>query len=264
MLIDLAFIAAGLSLVMTLAWVFQWRVGNAGWVDAFWTAGIGLGGVAAALFPIPGSASPTPRQELLAALVAIWAIRLGVHLALRTAHGPEDARYNNFRKEWGGSFQVKLFLFLQIQALAAVLLVSAILLAARNPAPGLTIADLLGALILAIAIAGEGIADSQLRRFKSLPANRGRVCDVGLWSWSRHPNYFFEWLVWLAYPVIAVDFSGAYPWGWLALMAPAFMYWLLVYVSGIPPLEAAMLRSRGGLYAAYQARTHAFIPMPPR
>jgi len=128
----------------------------------------------------------------------------------------------------------------------------------------LSIADGLGALILAIAIAGEGIADAQLRQFKSLAANRGRVCDVGLWRWSRHPNYFFEWLVWLAYPVIAIDLTGAYAWGWLALLAPAFMYWLLVYVSGIPPLEAAMLRSRGQLYKAYQARTHAFIPMPPR
>ena len=109
------------------------------------------------------------------------------------------------------------------------------------PGDGLRPADYLGALILLIGIAGEALADAQLRAFRTDPANKGRVCDVGLWRWSRHPNYFFEWFGWLAYPVIGISFSDplSYPWGFAALLGPVFMYWILVYVTGIPPLEAA-------------------------
>ena len=105
------------------------------------------------------------------------------------------------------------------------------------------------------------MADRQLAAFKARPDSHGKVCDAGLWAWSRHPNYFFEWLVWCACPCFAV--SAAWPWGWAALLAPAMMYWLLVHVSGIPPLEAAMLRSRGPAYRAYQQRVAAFFPRPP-
>ena len=117
---------------------------------------------------------------------------------------------------------------------------------------------------MAIAVCGEGLADWQLNRFKSNPANKGGINDIGLWSWSRHPNYFFEAFGWLAYPLIAIDLTGHYPWGFLALAGPACMYWLLVYVSGIPPLEEHMLRSRGEAFRAYQRRTNAFFPGPPR
>ena len=116
------------------------------------------------------------------------------------------------------------------------------MLAAHNPNPDLRIQDLVGLATLMVAIVGEAIADRQLRAFKGDPANRNAVCDIGLWRWSRHPNYFFEWLSWLAYPIIAIDFAGYNPYGWLALAAPACMYWVLVHVSGIPPLEDHMLR----------------------
>jgi steroid 5-alpha reductase family enzyme len=82
-----------------------------------------------------------------------------------------------------------------------------------------------------------------------------------LWRWSRHPNYFFQWLGWLAYPIIAI--SPDYAWGWASLLAPAFMYWILVHVTGVPPLEAQMLRSRGERYREYQSRTSVFFPLPP-
>jgi len=155
-----------------------------------------------------------------------------------------------------------MFWFLQSQAAVGVLLALSIALAAHNPHPGPRLQDVAGALLLVLAIVGEATADRQLGRFKADPANRGAVCDVGLWHRSRHPNYFFEWLAWLAYPVIAIDFSGDNPWGWLALLAPACMYWVLVHVSGIPPLEDHMLRSRGDVFRAYQRRTRAFFPFP--
>jgi steroid 5-alpha reductase family enzyme len=257
----LAAIAVSLSVLMAGAWAVQQRTGNSGWVDTIWTLSLGLVGVGGALWPVAGAA-PTARQWLVAALVAIWSLRLGIHIALRTAGSTDDPRYAAFAKEWGADSPRKMFLFVQNQAFASIPLVFAIFVAARFPAEALRPQDYLGVLILLAGIAGEGVADAQLKRFREAPANKGEVCDAGLWRWSRHPNYFFEWFCWLAYPVIAV--SPNYPWGWATLLAPIFMYWILVHVTGIPPLEAQMLRSRGDRYRAYQARTSAFFPRPRR
>ncbi len=257
-------VTVGLSLAMLGAWALQRATGNAGWVDVVWTFTTGAGGVAYALAPTAGYV-PGPRAFLVAALVAIWSSRLGLHLAVRSARAMgEDARYAYFRQQWGDAFEGRLLGFLQIQALAAALLTLSILVAARNPAPGLKWTDFAGAAILAAAIAGEGLADRQLARFKSYRPNREAICDVGLWSWSRHPNYFFEWLGWLAYPLMAIDLAGRWPWGWLALTGPAFMFYLLRFASGVPPTEAAMAHSRGPTFARYQARVSAFFPLPPR
>ena len=157
-----------------------------------------------------------------------------------------------------------MFFLAQKQALVSIPLALSMVLAAWNPWPDLRLQDALGVLVLIVAIAGEGLADAQLRRFRADPANRNRICDIGLWGWSRHPNYFFEWFGWLAYPLLAIDLGGQYPWGWAALVGPACMYWLLVHVSGIPPLEAHMLERRRDEFRAYQARTNAFFPAPPR
>jgi steroid 5-alpha reductase family enzyme len=264
MIVPILLASLFLIIVMTAAWAYQRRVGNAGWVDVFWTFGLGLAGLGLALTPIPGKAGLTDRQMLIAVMVAIWSLRLGLHLAVRVGSHAEDVRYNGFRKDWGADFQRRIFWFLMIQAVAASLLAVSILLAVRNPVAGIGLLDWVGVVILAIAIGGEGIADAQLARFKSFAVNRGKVCDSGLWGWSRHPNYFFEWLVWVAFAVMAIDLTGAYPWGWFAITAPAFMYWLLVYVSGIPPLETLMLKSRGAAFVAYQSSTSAFFPLPPR
>jgi steroid 5-alpha reductase family enzyme len=137
-----------------------------------------------------------------------------------------------------------------------------VFLAAHTPVQGLRFQDLLAIFVAVTAIVGEGIADRQLRHFKSVASNTNGVCDRGLWAWSRHPNYFFEWLGWLAYPLFAIDLSGGYPLGWLALAGPVCMYWLLRHVSGIPPLEQHLMQSRGPAYRSYQARTSAFFPLP--
>jgi steroid 5-alpha reductase family enzyme len=256
----LAAIAVALSVLMAGAWLVQQRTGNSGWVDTIWTFSLGLTGAAGALWPIAGS-SPNPRQWLLATLVAVWSIRLGSHIARRTAGITDDPRYAAFAQEWGVDSPRRMFVFLQNQGLGSIPLVFSIFVAARFPHDALRIQDYLGVLVLLIGIAGEALADAQLKTFRSDPANKGRVCDVGLWGWSRHPNYFFEWFGWLAYPVIAI--SPEYGWGWVTLLAPVFMYWILVHVTGIPPLEAQMLRSRGERYRDYQSRTSAFFPLPP-
>ncbi len=257
-------IAASLALAvaMAIAWLVQWRTHNAGWADVVWTFSLGVAGGVYALFPVDAGA-PTARQYLVAAVAAVWSLRLGLHIAGRTRRGAEDARYAHFRSEWGATFQQTLFWFLQIQAAAAALLALSMLLAARNPAP-LSSLDAVACSVALIAIAGEAIADRQLRQFRADPAHRDDVCNVGIWGWSRHPNYFFEWLGWVAYPLFAIDPSGEYNWGWLAISAPLFMYGLLVHLSGIPPLEQHMLRSRGATFQKYQAHVSAFFPIPPR
>jgi steroid 5-alpha reductase family enzyme len=254
--------ALALSILMAGAWVARERTGNSGWVDTIWTFSVGLVGAGGALWPIGGDA-PNARQWLVAACVAAWSLRLGVHIAVRTSGISDDPRYAEFAKQWGQAAPQRMFLFLQNQAFGSIPLVFAIFVAAHAPGSALRPQDYLGALVLLVAIFGEAIADSQLKRFREQPTNRGQVCDIGLWRWSRHPNYFFEWLGWLAYPVIAIS-PDFYPWGWVALLAPAFMYWILVHVTGIPPLEAQMLRSRGERYRDYQSRTSVFFPLPPR
>ncbi|MEO3433590.1 DUF1295 domain-containing protein [Inquilinus sp. CAU 1745] len=255
-------LAVCLSATMAGAWLVALRTGRSGWIDAIWSLATGLFGAAAAFLPFAGD-EITTRQVLVAMLALVWSLRLGMHIAVRTARGGDDPRYRQLREEWGSAFRPRLFFFLQIQALVALALALSIMTAAHNPAPDLRFFDWLGVLVLILAVVGEAIADRQLSAFRADPENKGKVCDTGLWGMSRHPNYFFEWLGWLAYAVIAIDADGGYWWGWLALAGPLLMYWLLVHVSGIPPLEAHMLRSRGAAFRDYQHRVNAFWPGPP-
>ncbi len=254
-------LAACLSATMTRAWLVALRTGRSGWIDAIWSFATGGFGAAAALIPLADT-QISIRQVLVAVLALVWSLRLGIHIAVRTARGGDDPRYRQLREEWGDAFKIRLLWFLQIQALAALALALSIMLAAHNPAPGLKFSDWLGVAVLIVTVLGESIADRQLSAFRSDPANKGKVCDIGFWGMSRHPNYFFEWLGWFAYAIIAIDLTGAYHWGWLALTGPLLMYWLLVHASGIPPLEAHMLRSRGKAFRAYQHRVNAFWPGP--
>ena len=252
-------LALFLSLAMAGAWLVAERSGNHGWVDTIWSLSTGVAAVATALWPI-GAESWLPRQVLVAGLAAAWSLRLGLHILRRTLKGGDDPRYAALRREWGSSARRRLFQFLQIQALAGLVLALGVAAAAHNPLATWRIADGVAVALAIIAVLGEGTADRQLARFRAVLANRGRICDEGLWGMSRHPNYFFEWLGWLAYPLFAIDLAGAYPWGFVALLAPVLMYVLLVHASGIPPTEAHMLRTRGDAFQDYQRRVNAFWP----
>jgi steroid 5-alpha reductase family enzyme len=254
-------VAVFLSAAMAIAWLVAERTGRSGWIDAIWTFATGLGGSALALLALsPG----VWRPFLVAGLAALWSLRLGFHIVRRTARGGDDPRYQQLRVEWGERASARLFWFLQVQAAAGLVLTLSIAAAAHRPEIELDIRDALGVVVFGVAIFGESIADRQLARFGGDPKNRSKICDAGLWGYSRHPNYFFEWLVWVAFAMIAMAPAGHYPWGWFSLAAPALMYVLLVHVSGIPPLEAHMLRSRGDAFRLYQARVNAFLPGPPR
>ncbi len=258
-------IAVALSLLMSLSWSIERRTGNAGWIDTVWTFSVGLAGAGGALVPLASdSAENWPRRLLVVMAAAFWALRLGLHIAARTSGITDDPRYAALRQSYGANAAWQMWLLVQKQAVVSIPLVLAMFLAAHEAAPALRLQDWLAILVFAAAIGGEALADRQLLRFRRSASARSGICDIGLWRWSRHPNYFFEWLGWIGYPLIAIDLTGGYWWGWLALLAPACIYWLLVHVSGIPPLEEHMLKTRGAAFRDYQARTNAFFPWPPR
>lgn len=245
----------GTSVLLSAVWAVQLRTRNAGLVDAVWSWCLGGLGVLCAA----AGTAPAGTRLLLALLSGTWGLRLGTHLLLRNHGKPEDGRYRRFREQWGGRADFKLFWFFQLQALfAALLSIGFLPVAFRPEAPGPAALAAACGLWLA-AVAGEGLADWQLERFKQDPANRGQVCRRGLWRYSRHPNYFFECLHWLAYLPLAY---GAPLW-WLALAPPAVMAFLLLKMSGIPLTEAHLVQSRPG-YADYVRTTSAFVPWPPK
>ena len=256
----LAAVAVGwalMALAMLALWEVQRRRGDASVVDAAWTAGLGLLAVAYAV-ALPGVGG---RRLLVAALAGLWSARLAVHLVRDRVIGkPEDARYREMRRQWGARAQVEFFWYFQAQALAAALFSVPFLAAMANGRPFPNAWDAAGVAVWLAAVAGEWLADAQLARFRADPRHRGRTCRAGLWGWSRHPNYFFEWLHWWSYVLLAA--GGA--WWWLTLLGPAAMLYLLFRVTGIPKNEARALETRGEDYRDYQRRTSVFIPLPPR
>jgi len=240
----------------TGAWVLQLRTRNAGLVDPIWAFTLGL---IAVVYAAAGTAPATTRLAL-GIMGASWGLRLGLHLWLRNAGKPEDFRYAQFRAQWGAAADRNMFWFFQFQNVFTLALsASAFLPAAFRESNPPLVAFGLAALIWTVAVAGEGLADRQMERFRADPQNKGRVCRDGLWRYSRHPNYFFECVHWLAY----VPLAWGAPWGWAALAAPAIMAALLMKLSGVPLLEREMVKRRPG-YAEYIRTTNALIPWPPR
>ncbi|MGB0713917.1 MAG: DUF1295 domain-containing protein, partial [Gammaproteobacteria bacterium] len=244
----------GAALLMLLLWAVQWRTRNAGIVDVAWALGTGVLGV---LFALDADGDAT-RGLLLAVMIGFWGIRLGLHLGKRVSSESEDGRYRYMREHLGDRVQPAMFVFFQVQAVWALMFALPVwAAAAAQRAPDLL--DAIGLAVFVIAIGGESIADAQLAAFRQDPANKGRVCDRGLWRYSRHPNYFFEWLHWFAYPLIAWGAS----WWWITVVAIPVMLVFLLKVTGVPWTEQQSLRSRGDAYRRYQQRTSVFIPLPP-
>jgi len=246
------------AVVMAVAFLAVWatalRIRNAGIVDIAWAGGFS---VLALLYAALGSGW-APRRALIAGMTVIWSLRLSVYLYRRVMgeHPKEDGRYVELRRRWARNLPLKFLGFFQLQALLGVVLSAPMLLATANPAAALHPLEWVGTLLWLIAVVGEALADRQLARFRARPGNRGRVCDVGLWRYSRHPNYFFEWLVWCAYFV----FASASPQGWLSVYCPLLMLYFLFRVTGIPATEEQALRTKGDAYREYQRTTSAFVP----
>jgi len=244
------------ALLMAALWLVACARRDAGIVDVGWAGGLGL----LALLHAAVSPGDPARRALVAAMGALWAFRLAGDLALRMRGKGEDPRYAELRARWGASADRRFLPFFQLQAALDVVLSISFLVVASNPRSGIAWPEAVGMLVWVVAVGGETLADRQLAAFRAQPANRGRTCRSGLWRWSRHPNYFFEWVHWLAY----VPLAWGSTWWPATLLAPVMMLFLVVKVTGIPPTEAQSLRSRGADYEAYQRTTSAFFPWPPK
>ena len=247
---------AASALLLVALYLWQRRTHDATAVDAGWGASLALCALLYLLLA-PGSLA----QRLAIALpVAIENIRIASLVRNRLGKG-EDGRYQELRRRWRekGREQLTFAIFYQAQALLAAILSIPALLASFNR-DSLAPVQWIGIALWITAASLEATADRQLAAFRRDPANKGGVMDRGLWRYSRHPNYFFQTLTWVAYALIAVTA----PYGWIAFFAPALILYLVLFVTGVPPAEESSLRSRGDAFRAYQARTSVFVPWPPK
>jgi len=247
---------AVLTGLMIVLWWTHGRRGNAGIVDVAWTLGVGGLGLAYCATAFQGNPL---RRACLAVIVGMWAGRLAWHIWRRVQKMPEDGRYLALKEAWGETAAQKMFWFFLFQALAASLFSLPMLVAANN-SQAFGAFDWMAILVAAVAVLGETLADHQLQKFREAAGNRGKACRTGLWRYSRHPNYFFEWVHWFVY----VLFAWSAPWGWLTLLAPAAMLHFILNVTGVPPTERQALKSRGEDYRAYQNETSVFFPWFPK
>jgi steroid 5-alpha reductase family enzyme len=240
------------------AWAWCVKLRNFSPVDAFWAFGIGL----TSLFFLLGDSPAGGKQIAAAVLILVWSLRLGYHLAKRiTKHHPEeDSRYIKLREVWAGRENRSFFWFFQGQAISVFLLALPFYLIASDPDPAWHPLHVIGAIVTAAGLIGESLADRQMSAFKASDPDPKSICKKGLWKYSRHPNYFFESVIWVGIFLFALSS----PWGWTTLYAPAIITYLLLKVTGIPPTEASALKRKGEAYREYQRTTSPFIPMPPK
>ncbi len=250
--------AALLGVVFFVAWLWARRIGNYSIVDAVWALSFAP---VALLYTWLGTGW-LPRRLLIGALLAAWALRLGIHLTSRIAshHPAEDPRYAILRERWASRWAFLIFFL--AQGLLVWLLTLPVHLICSNASGHLQWLEIVGFGVWAIGLVGEAVADRQLKKFAR---NRNRdsdksVCQHGLWKYSRHPNYFFQSLLWWGLFLAAL----AAPWGWLAILAPLAMLYTLLRVTGIPLTEKLSVKNRGENYRRYQQTTSAFLPLPPK
>lgn len=240
--------------LMAVIWWLSVRIRNAGIVDIAWAGGFAP---IAIFYAAVGNGWPA-RRWLMAGMAGLWSARLCVHLYVRVMghHPVEDRRYAQLRAEWKANVNGKMFQFFQLQAVLLAVLSAPFLFVCRNVKPEFSALEIAGVVVWLVALAGESLADFQLKQFKADPANQGRVCEAGLWRYSRHPNYFFEWLIWMAFFAMA----AATPWGWVTVYGPALMLFFLLRVTGIPMTEELAVKTKGEPYRTYQKTTSAFVP----
>jgi len=243
------------ALIFHLSWAVTKKKSNVTAVDAIWASSI----PAICLIHALLSDADLPRRILVGLCISFWGARLSLHLWNdRVRSGQEDGRYAKFRRQWGGNADRNFWFLFQAQALLVFALSSFIWPSLINSTKFGAWYDYLGLSLWAVAITGQALADRQLKDFKA--KKTGKTLQAGLWRYSRHPNYFFEWVHWFAY----VFWAWGSDWELLALGGPILMLWFLIKVTGIPAAEEQSLRSRGDEYREYQRRTSAFIPWFPK
>lgn len=241
------------TIAFSLMWIFSLALRNAGIVDIFWGAGFVLLGF---FYFAQNPEASGFRGPLVLAMVTIWGIRLALHIGIRNAGAEEDFRYSAWRKQAGKAFWwISYFKVFLLQAVVLWIVSSPLLLAWRDSGnSGFSAPDAIGIGLWFFGFVFESTADLQLFLFKRNPLNKGKIMNTGLWSLSRHPNYFGEAVLWWGIGLVAFSASG-----WIAMVGPALITFSLVKVSGVSMLDAGLVERRPA-YADYIRTTPAFLP----
>lgn len=257
-LIPLIFSAwLSLAIVMSFFWLIAKKTNKAVVIDLAWTYSLGL---IPLFYALLGNFQWGMNTLICITLPLLWSLRLGYHIFQRIIKEGEDARYQEMRDRWGGGIEIKMFYIYQFQALTVIVLSLPYLVLLNGNKHLSLIPTILGLIIAVIAILGESIADKQLRQFKQNNRKQKAVCSTGLWRFSRHPNYFFEWLYWFSFPVISIGLNYWY----VSLIGPLVMFYFLTQLSGIPITERHSIKKRGQAYIDYKERTNSFFPWFPK
>ncbi len=223
--------------------------------DIAWGLGFVVASVASLLFT--GNQSLT--AVLTTALVLIWGLRLSWHIGQRNIKKSEDYRYKAWREQWGKWLPIRSYLQIFIlQGLLMLIIVSPVLIINTYAESGVYPVVVIGAIVWLVGFIFESVGDRQLKNFLRNPKNKGKLMTEGLWQYSRHPNYFGEITQWWAIGLIALSCS----YGWLGLVGPAMITYLIVKVSGVPLLENKYADRPD--FKAYKLRTSMLIPLPPK
>ena len=248
--------AVAIAVLMVTTWLVSVVRRDASIVDIVW----GFGFVVVSWVLVASLEADRPRQFLLAALTSIWGLRLAGYLARRNLGKGEDFRYQAMRRRWGARFPViSLVTVFGLQGVIMWIVSLPLQYGSADADPGIGPVAVMGIMVWLVGVIFETVGDAQLARFKADPANAGKVMDRGLWSLTRHPNYFGDSMVWWGIGIVAAE-TGS---GVIGLAGPLVMMFFLMRVSGVPMLERSLMKRREG-YADYAARTSAFFPRPPR
>lgn len=252
-------ITLGLTLVLFYwVWIFAMRVNNFSVIDAAWSFAFFVHAIV--FYNL--SSGATFRKLLFLGVIGLWSLRLGFYLTkrIKSHHPLEDTRYIKLREDYGDNYENRFLYFFLMQAASVSFLTFPAIFVFNNPSENLSLFEVFGVIFFFLSLAGEALADAQISRFKLNPANKGKVCNVGLWKYSRHPNYFFESCIWFSYFVFWLGTDSM----WWSLYAPLCILLLLLKVTGVPPSEAQSLKSRGDAYREYQRKTSIFVPWFPK
>ncbi len=248
------FLIAGFFATISYFWAL--RFGCMAFVDVLWSLGLGLGAVAYLFY----AGTFTIHRFMVLLVLLVWSFRLSYYLFTnRVLSGKEDPRYENLANYWGRYKKRNFYFLFLAQVLLMALFLVPVTTAMESGNSALQLADWIALAIAIISLVGETLSDRTLATFRADPANKGQVCQQGLWRYSRHPNYFFEWLHWWAYVAFA---WGSATWS-LSFIGPLAMYIFLNYITGIPHAERSSLKARGEAYRQYQKTTNSFFPWIP-
>jgi len=245
---------ATMVIFMTIVWTIARTIRNNSIVDVFWAFNFLI--IAGIIF-LKAEGFET-RKMIVCGLASLWSLRLGIYLSSRVFKHirEEEGRYVQLRQEWKDNVNLKFFAFFQMQGISNVFLCIPFFIIASNTEEKIGIIEYVGAAIWLLAIIGEGLSDYQLARFKKNPNNKGKVCEAGLWNYSRHPNYFFQTMIWTGVFIFAL---GS-PYGYVAIVCPLSIAYLIFKITGIPMTEEQSIRSKGEAYLNYQKTTSVFVP----